>query len=230
MSVNALQQDSLVVDYDKNSPVELKKFDTQKLEKYRNNDDFNYTEYESKPTIFTKIWSWIKRNLLRFLEWLFGVEKAGNILAMILQSIPYIIVVVVLFIIIKLFLKVDTNSLKTGRTQTASVQLIEDEEIINNQNIPNLIQKAIKDKNFRLAVRYYYLLILQKLQKNQLIEWEQQKTNEDYIREIKQPLITEKFENITHLYDFIWYGNFEINEVEFARVEATFNSLSNKIE
>lgn len=229
LSVFAVQQDSLVVDYDKNSDVEFKKFDSQQIDKYKSDDDFDYTVHESKPTIFSKIWSWFKRNLLRLLEWIFGVGKAGSILAMILQSIPYIILLVVLFIIIKLFLKVDTNSLKTGRTQSASVQLTEDEEIINNKNIPNLIQKAIKDKNFRLAVRYYYLLILQKLQENQLIEWEQQKTNEDYIKEIKQPNVTKKFSEITYLYDFVWYGNFEINEVEFAKVEANFDSLTKSI-
>ncbi len=228
-TISASQQDSLVVNYDKNSPVELKKFDTDKLDKYKSDDDFDYTIYESKPTVFSKVWSWFKRNLLRFLEWMFGIEKAGNILAMILKSIPYIILLVVLFIIIKLFLKVDTKALRTGGVQSASVQLTEDEEIINSQNIPSLIEKAIKDKNFRLAVRYYYLLILQKLQENQLIEWEQQKTNEDYIREIKQSSITKKFSDITHLYDFVWYGNFEINEVEFAKVEASFNSLTKSI-
>lgn len=222
------QKDSLVVQYDK-SIIELKEFDKNQLDEYRNDSDFNYTEYKSKPTIFSRIWNWFKRVLLKILTWLFGVEEATGILAILLKIIPYVVLLLVLGLLIKFFLKVNVNSIVTGKNQRASVLLTEDEEIIKNKDIQSLIDKAISDKNYRLAVRYYYLLVLQKLQENEVIEWEPQKTNEDYIKEIKKKSIIDNFKNVTHLYDFVWYGNFEINEVEFSKVASIFNNLTASI-
>jgi len=101
--------------------------------------------------------------------------------------------------------------------------------LIKNEDLSVLIQKAIEQKNYRLAIRYYYLLALQKLSKHEFIEWQQEKTNEDYIKEIKQSLLKSKFSSSTYLYDFVWYGNFDINELEFAKAEAEFNELNKLI-
>ncbi len=222
------QKDSLVVQYDK-SDVQLKNFDKEQLDDYRSDKEFDYTVYESKPSIFSRIWSWFKRILTKFLSWIFGVEEAVGILAIILRVLPYVILLIVLGLLLKFFLKVDINSIISGKSTKGTVLMTEDEEIINNKNIQSLIDKAISQKNYRLAVRYYYLLVLQKLQENDVIDWEPQKTNEDYIKEIKQKTIIDQFKNLTYLYDFVWYGNFEINEVEFSKVASSFNELTKSI-
>ena len=227
ISVTA-QKDSLVVQYDK-SEVELKKFDSEQLDDYRNDKEFDYTVHESKPTIFSRIWDWFKRVLTKILSWIFGVEEAVGILALILRILPYIILLLILGLLIKFFLKVNMNTIISGKTEKGNVLLTEDEEIINSKNIQSLIDKAISQKNYRLAVRYYYLLVLQKLQEKEVIEWEPQKTNEDYVREIKQKTIVDEFKNMTYLYDFVWYGNFEINELEFSKVASKFNDLTTSI-
>ncbi len=224
----AAQKDSLVVQYDK-SDVQLKKFDNEQLENYRNDKEFDYAEHKSKPTILGRIWAWFKRVLTKILSWLFGVEEAVGILAGILRIIPYVILLLILGLLIKFFLKVNMNTIISGKKEKGNVLLTEDEEIINDKNIQSLIDKAISQKNYRLAVRYYYLLVLQKLQENEVIDWEPQKTNEDYIKEIKQKTIIDKFKNLTYLYDFVWYGNFEINEVEFSKVTSSFNDLTTSI-
>jgi integrase len=61
----------------------------------------------------------------------------------------------------------------------------EDEEIIQSMDIKSLITNALKDENYRLAIRYHYLYILQQLELKKIIDWELQKTNHDYQREIK---------------------------------------------
>ncbi len=217
-----------MVQYDK-STVALKKFDTDKLKDYRNNSDFDYTEYQRETTIVERIWYWLKRMLQRFLTWIFGAKKALGIVAVIFRILPYLILIIALFFLIKLFLKINFNELISGKTATAEVTLTEDEEIIKNKDIQQLIKKAIAQKNYRLAVRYYYLLVLQKLQENNLIEWEPQKTNEDYIVEIQNKKIISKFKEVTYLYDFVWYGNFEINELEFDKVAINFEKLTTNI-
>ncbi len=220
------QQDSLVVAFDRDSSVEIKKFDKDKLAEYKADEDFDYTVVNQEEGFFGTIWSWIKRILRKILSWFFGVESAAGILLVLLRIIPYLVLLVVLILTIKYFLKVKTNSIISGNSEKAKVFITEDEEIISNKNIYELIAKAVAQQNYRLAVRYYYLLVLQKLQENELIVYEQQKTNEDYIKEINVKSITLKFSDLTRLYDFVWYGNFEINEIEFVKIESNFNKLT----
>ncbi len=220
------QQDSIVVAYDKDTSIEIKEFNKDKLEEFKTDDDFNYTIVKQEVGFFGMIWSWIKRIFKKILTWFFGVDSASGILLTLLKVVPYIVLIIVLILTIKYFLKVNTNTIISGKTEKAKVVITEDEEIISNKNINELISKAVSQENYRLAVRYYYLLVLQKLNERELIVWEQQKTNEDYIKEIKEQTISLKFKDLTRLYDFVWYGNFEINQIEFAKVESNFNKLT----
>ena len=233
LSVSAFAQaDSLVVKNDKSSIVR-KKFDSNNLEKYKQDRDFIYEEDTVKvePSFLERVFYWFLRQISRFLEWVFGVKYAKGILATILTALPYVIAGIVLFLLLKFFLKVNLNSIVDTSKNKSVVSITEEEELIKNKDILKLVQKAISNKNYRLAVRYYYLNILKQLESKQLIIWELQKTNEDYIHEIQHQNIKNSFINLTRLYDFVWYGNFSINEVEFMRVESDFvetNNLINK--
>lgn len=227
LGVNA-QQDSLKVQYD-NSVVEQKKIDTKSLEKYKSDKEFNYDVKKREPSFLERVWNWTKRMLLKVLSWLFGVGAATGILAVIVNILPYLIAAIVLFLLIKFFLKVNMNSLISGKTDKAVVNLSKEEELIKNEDLSLLIQDAIAQKNYRLAIRYYYLLVLQKLSKHDIIDWQQQKTNEDYIKEIQSNKLKDKFATSTYLYDFVWYGNFEINELEFSKAQIEFVKLNELI-
>jgi len=224
------QVGSLVIKNDKKTIVQ-KKFNSSNLEKYKNDKDFNYQEdvVNEDPSIFEKIFSWFGRQLLRFLEWLFGVEYAKGIFASILSAIPYLIAAIVLFLILKFFLKVNSKSIVNSAKNEAIVSFSEEEEVLKNKDILKLIDDAILQKNYRLAVRYSYLNILKHLENKEFIVWEQQKTNEDYIKEIKPVLLKQSFVNLTRLYDFVWYGNFGINETEFVQIESDFKQTHNLI-
>ena len=150
-------------------------------------------------------------------------------LAAIVKAIPWIVLGLLLFFILKFFLKVNTRNATDVLETIPSIQLTNDEELINNMQLNELIAQAIQVKDYRLAVRFYYLLILQKLTDKELIVWQQEKTNEDFIREVAKLKIASDFTEITQLYDFVWYGNFEINEPEFLKATTLFNTLKNKI-
>jgi len=225
------QTDSLIVKNDRSSSIVKKKFDTKNLEKYKTDTDFNYEEenVNKEPTFLERVFNWLGRQLFRFLEWIFGVKYAKGLFASILSALPYIILGIVLFILLKLFLKVNLKSSSIISKNNPVVSITEEEELIKSKDISKLIQQAIQQKNYRLAVRYYYLNVLKQLENKELIIWEQQKTNEDYIKEISQKNIQHSFTNLTRLYDFVWYGNFVINETEFARVEQDFIEANNLI-
>ena len=227
------QADSLTVKKDKSSIVQ-KKFDAKALEKYKSDKDFDYSENEvaKDPTLIERVFNWLSRQLLRFLEWIFGVKYAKGIFGTILRAIPYIIVGILLFLLIKFFLKVNSNSIVSNASNKPIVSITEDEALIKHKDLLKLINQAIDQKNYRLAIRFYYLNIIKQLEDNELITWEQQKTNEDYIQEISKENIKSSFKDLTRLYDFVWYGNIEIDETKFvkvaANVEATTNLINSK--
>jgi len=221
------QTDSLRIKYDKSIIVQ-KKFDKENLETYKSNKEFNYSEeiIEEEPTFFERFYNWLIRQFLRLLEWLVGVKYASGILKNILVALPYIITAVVLFLIIKFFLKVNANAIISNAKNKPIVTITEEEELIKNKDILKLVQKAIAQKNYRLAVRYSYLNVLKQLEEKEIISWEQQKTNKDYIQEISEKNIKNSFEKLTRLYDFVWYGKFQINHIEFAKVQANFEKAT----
>ena len=234
LTVNVVaQQDSLKTKQEKlsydTSKIEQRKFDTDKLDTYKNDKDFDYKVKKHKITFLERVFGWFKRMLHKLLSSLFGNKAAKGILAIIIKVLPYLIAAIVLFLLLKFFLKVNINSIISGKTDKAVVNLTDDEDLIKNEDLTVLIQRAITQKNYRLAIRYYYLFALQKLSKHEIIDWQQQKTNEDYIKEITQKQLKDKFASSTYLYDFVWYGNFDVNEPEFAKAEAEFNELNKLI-
>ena len=89
------------------------------------------------------------------------------------------------------------------------------------------MKEAIKNAQFRLAVRYYYLNELRKLDELNIISYEYQKTNRDYYEEIKDEKIRQHFFEITKLYEFIWYGSFKVSEKDFWLAEKGFKRMEN---
>ena len=46
---------------------------------------------------------------------------------------------------------------------------------------------------------------------------------------ISKENIKASFKDLTRLYDFVWYGNFEIDESKFVKVAANFEATTNLI-
>lgn len=102
--------------------------------------------------------------------------------------------------------------------------------MIKEKDLPKLIEQAIDEGNYQLAVRYYYLLLLKNLSDKEFISWQQEKTNEDYIKELasKQQLHGD-FKKLTYLYDYVWYGEFSIDKEKFVQAESKFKNTLAKI-
>ena len=85
-----------------------------------------------------------------------------------------------------------------------------------------LIKNTLKSNEKRLAIRYYYLWLLKKMAEKEIIEWDAEKTNSDYLNEIQNPTQKDNFAYLSYLYNYIWYGEFELDENTFDRAIATF--------
>jgi len=110
-----------------------------------------------------------------------------------------------------------------GAHEEISVDNIEDTDI------EGLIKSAEKEGNYRLAIRYYHLLVLKWLSTKKLIILEEDKTNEEYFYEVKKQSFSNDFKFTSYLYDYIWYGEFPINVKQYHTAKENFVQLIKKV-
>ncbi|GAA3613750.1 hypothetical protein Q4Q39_03325 [Flavivirga amylovorans] len=102
-------------------------------------------------------------------------------------------------------------------------------ENIEHADIHTLIKNAENDNNYRLAIRYYYLLVLKTLSLKNHIKFEDDKTNSEYLNEISEKPFNEKFAYILYLYNYIWYGKFTLNIEQYNKAKNNFLTLLNLV-
>ena len=200
------------------------------VEEYTGDPAFDYTPKTERKNIFLRAIEWVKRQLVyllqKILTWLLGQKAAGKALQIILKALPYVAVLIFVYLIFKFLLGVDLIRLKSSSQNLENkVYLSDEERIINEEDLQQLIQKAIADKNYRLAVRYYYLYTLKQLRDAGLIQWHAEKTNRDYVRELPDENLKPRFKNLTFIYDYVWYGNYKPAEKDFESIEKDFKTF-----
>lgn len=221
-------QRDTIVKYD-GSDIEPIAFDKGDLNTYKSDKAFNYEEIRPENNWWSDITNWFYNILRRFFEWIFGVGNAEGYLAIFLEILPYLLLVLFLYLVIRFFVKSNLQGMGKNKKNPNVVSLSEDEHIIKNEDIRQLIKNALLDKNYRLAIRYYYLLILQLLSERDMIDWQQQKTNDDYMAELSDSSLLDEFGKATLLYDHVWYGEFEIDRERYEKAEVVFKSLKSAL-
>ncbi len=214
--------------YDESNIVPLE-ISNEDIQTYLADDAFNYEIEKTDNSWWEAVKNWLYLILMWLFEGLFGIEQAVGYLASFLRILPYILLAILLFLIIRFFIKVNTRSLVYNQKNPNIVSLSEEEQIIKNEDIQQLIKDALAQHNYRLAIRYYYLSILKLLSERELIDWQQQKTNNDYIDELSSSRLASSFNRATLLYDYIWYGEFDIDKIRYTKAEAVFLTLKNSI-
>lgn len=202
--------------------------DKETIEEYKNDPDYNYLEEEPEDTWWSKFRRKLSEIWQSFIRWLTGGNPATGFWLSALVVLKYLFIAGLIALLIWVFLKID-NGRNIILKNKSRVFITDEEEIINNEDIQQLIDQALAAKNYRLAIRYYYLLTLQKLSGKELIDWQVQKTNHEYIYEIKEGRLRKEFSRVTDIYDYIWYGNFEVNEGAFAKAQQAFQKLNSEI-
>ncbi|MEI9954768.1 MAG: hypothetical protein WDM90_00290 [Ferruginibacter sp.] len=134
----------------------------------------------------------------------------------------------VLFILYKLFLTEGAfrKRPKLNKTDTPAAE----EEIITSEtNFEILIRQAVQSGNYRLAVRYQYLQTLHKLSDRNFVSLANDKTNYQYVREITNQNYQNDFAALTLNYEYVWYGEFSIEENIYRRIETSFSQFNNRL-
>lgn len=90
------------------------------------------------------------------------------------------------------------------------------------------IRRAVSQEDYRFAVRLWYLRSLKEMTDSQLINWKIDKTNSDYYYELSGSKLQKEFGSVSLLYDYVWYGEFRLNELRYREAEKELqNFLTN---
>jgi hypothetical protein len=190
--------------------------------------DFNYLEKKVvvNKSAWDNFWNAIGdffRNLFNF-----GDSQTNfSFLEILMKIIAILIIVFVIYMIVKIIINKEGGWIFSTSKKQIKIEEIELENI-HNLNFAELILKAKKEKNYRLSIRYYYLWVLKSLTDSEKIQWDIEKTNSDYCNEINDAQLKKEFQFLSYIYDYSWYGAFELNENHFNKAEADFLKLISK--
>lgn len=137
-----------------------------------------------------------------------------------------ILIGLLVFLVLKV-LGINPFNRKTDKNKI-DITLEELEENLDTAAIDPHLYEAIKSKNFKLAIRLYYLMIIQKLALKEKIIWKKHKTNKHYLNEIRNKEEYEPLKKLTLTYEKSWFGEDEITEEQYNYLNKDFvNFLQN---
>jgi len=108
------------------------------------------------------------------------------------------------------------------------ISLEEIEANIHESDLDRHIREAIEGKNYALAIRLYYLAIIKELSLNRWIKWKRDKTNKDYLREMRNTNLFKPYREVTRIFERAWYGQSELVEQDFQNLKPQFVDMINQ--
>lgn len=177
----------------------------KKIEKFQNDKRFQYESKAPTPTWLNKL----KDNIKGIFGYLLIIAIVG----------------LIVFVILKL------KGFRRHKLNTSPISIYSDNvpEDVHKMDFDMLIGNALKNKDYRLVVRFMYLKNLKKLTDNGIINWNINKTNYSYLQEIKDNDLRSKFLDTTFIFDYVWYGEFMINELNFSKAYDVLNQFNKMI-
>ena len=127
------------------------------------------------------------------------------------------------YLVYRLFLS-NSSFFSRSRKNIASDITVAEEENANDPDL--LLRNAIRSGNYRLAVRYLYLQSLKRLSEKKFIEINTNKTNYEYVNEVRRHKFANEFASLTLQYEYVWYGEYPVDERLFEQIQGGFTQFN----
>ncbi|TXD81953.1 DUF4129 domain-containing protein [Subsaximicrobium wynnwilliamsii] len=208
------------------APLDIREY--QDLSEKYEGSDFIY----ERSTANSGWWTRFKQWLSDFFSSLFDFQsdaQASDFTDIVLKIFYVVIFLLVVFFIVKAIINKEGNWV-FGKSSDKSIIPVSDiENNIYATDFKTIIAEAEANGNFRLAIRFYYLWLLKQLAEMELIDYDVEKTNSDYHNEITSEVTKKEFSYTSYLYNYIWYGEFAIDQIQFNKAKHAFSKLLNSL-
>lgn len=112
-----------------------------------------------------------------------------------------------------------------AKAQSEQLDYESSPEDIHGLDFGAAIDQAVDSQQYRLAVRLLYLQTLKRLADAQLIRYQREKTNRQYVYELAGTPHQQGFDRLTQQFDYIWYGNAPISSEQFGQIRTAFRTF-----
>lgn len=200
------------------TPITVRRPSPEKIQKYLSDKKFIYeNDYRHKLGLWDIIARWLDEHIFNPL---FNSQSITfwNI-------IEYGLAIGALVFIIYYLIRSEKIGLFYRGPKNMPLDITGGEEDIHIMNFDRLIDDAVANGQYRIAIRYLYLKLLKDLSDKNLITWKAEKTNNDYINELHYSAYEKEFRAVTILFDYAWYGDMPVNENIFGQVKSSFSGF-----
>ncbi|GIV36600.1 MAG: hypothetical protein KatS3mg032_0979 [Cyclobacteriaceae bacterium] len=196
-----------------------RKFDAKKLEQLRADPSLHYQPVSSGI-------SWWDRLRLWASDWLNEILYTATTTDWTSILILGLFIIGLIYVVLRL-LHIDTLNV-FYRNQPAAVAIAHTENI-HTIDLNILLQEALKQQNYRLAIRLRFLQALKILADKGLINWQAGKTTHEYLAELPAASLREGLQSINYYYEYTWYGNFSASPELYRRVNAIYGNIADNL-
>ena len=149
------------------------------------------------------------------------------------SSLKYVfyacVVCLVLFLLYKILSNIKTNpNIKPQDLSVESIKEIEDKMLEIDLN--KLLEEALVQENYQVAIRINFLIIIKLLSEKKHIDWAKEKTNWEYYSEIKDILKKDGFKQIIISFEPVWYGEHSLTKEGYLILSPLFNKYQQLLE
>jgi hypothetical protein len=202
--------------------ISLRKFDNEKVNKYRSNADFQYKAVKQEGITW---WDRVKYAIMQFIARLLSLATNTFLGRIIFYTLC---ISLLLYFLIK-FLNIDIKEAFYRSTKSSTPRMGHQEENIYEISFEERIKEAYDRKDFRECARLTFLYALKKLSDRQVIIWRPGKTNEEYWQELNQHPTRQSWQELRLYFDYAWYGHFDIDEKTYGDIQNVFGEFNRKL-
>lgn len=200
------------------------------LQRYRNDPRYQYADVGPQsrgPSLLSRLWMWLERFLFRPMS-----EATGPLFW---QVVRIVLAGLIIAFLLSRLLGVNLGGLfrrhASGPSGAEAGPLL-DVDDIEAVDLDRLLADAVTARQHRDAVRYRYLRVLQRLAAAGLVDWQKNKTNRDYLREVRRSDaedLVAPFAEVTRLFAWVWYGAATVDDERAARIAHRFEQVEAQI-
>lgn len=203
------------------SNVEIRFPAAKKIAAYKDQKAFTYAQKKSPAKVSRLIPAWLRDFIYRIFK---SIYDAGS-------AELYLIILLTIAIIAIIMRVNDINPVSLFRRKSQKLKPIYgfEKENVNGMNFPELIEKAVKQGNYRHAIRYHYLQVLAMLSAQGKIELREGKTNREYQQELHFDFRT-SFSKLVFGFEYVWYGEFLPDEKQYLHLSSAFAEFNNSLQ
>ena len=199
--------------WDSYGNVDYRKPPADKIDAFKKNPAYNYDRNKKDMNI-------IQRILSRLAEW-FLDGLVGN--AWLRYVLGGIVVLFILFLILRLLnIRAVGFFAFSKKNKTMGLDFVHSAEENTKEEFLKMFRLYRDNNAYREAVRMLYLIYIKELNDTGLIRLAKNKTGKDYVYELKDSETQNTFKKLSRLYEYVWFGQFDIAESKFAVIEQDF--------